>query len=200
MRLGDEVHAVTFGQAMLQADEPPHPPVRDPDANGVTISTPDAGDGARLWEIARDSQVLDVNSSYAYLLWCHDFAGTSAVARENGRAVGFITGYLRQGAPDTVMIWQVAVDADQRGKRLAGRMLDAIVERLAPTGVRWLQTTVSPDNEASIRLFSGLARDRGTRIERRDLFAAADFPAAEAEEHQPEDLYTIGPFDGGAEQ
>lgn len=160
----------------------------------VLIAEPDSADGPHLWRLARDSQVLDVNSSYAYLLWCRDFAGTSAVARVNGSVVGFVMGYLRPKAADTVMVWQVAVDTEQRGCNLAGRMLHAIVDRLSPRGVRWLHTTVSPDNEASIRLFTALARDRGTRIERRELFAPRDFPSEEPGSHEAEDLYVIGPF------
>ncbi len=57
-------------------------------------------DGAAIWRIARDSKVLDLNSSYSYLLWCRDFAATSAVARgENGEPIAFVTGYLRPTAP-----------------------------------------------------------------------------------------------------
>ncbi|MGH3910248.1 MAG: diaminobutyrate acetyltransferase [Pseudonocardiaceae bacterium] len=164
------------------------------DAAGVTIAEPESTDGPHLWRLARDSGVLDMNSSYAYLLWCRDFAGTSAVARVDGTAVGFVTGFVRPAAPDTVMVWQVAVDVGQRGRNLAGRMLHAIVDRLSPQGVRWLHTTVSPSNEASIRLFTALARDRGTEIERRELFAPEDFPTEELGGHEAEDLYVIGPF------
>ncbi|MCA1672374.1 MAG: diaminobutyrate acetyltransferase [Actinobacteria bacterium] len=179
---------------MAQQDEPTYRISGSVDAIGVTIAEPESTDGPQLWRLARDSGVLDVNSSYAYLLWCRDFASTSAVARVEGTVVGFVTGFLRPNAPDTVMIWQVAVDADQRGRNLAGRMLHAIVDRLSPQGVRWMHTTVSPSNEASIRLFTALARDRGTEIERRELFAPEDFPADEPGDHEAEDLYVIGPF------
>lgn len=184
---------------MAQHDEPAHPSEGSAvDAAGVTIAEPDCSDGPQLWRLARDSGVLDVNSSYAYLLWCRDFAGTSAVAKMDGTVVGFVTGFLRPEAPDTVMIWQVAVDVGQRGRNLAGRMLHAIVDRLSPRGVCWMHTTVSPSNEASIRLFTALARDRGTEIERRELFAPEDFPTEEPGGHEAEDLYVIGPFPSAA--
>jgi L-2,4-diaminobutyric acid acetyltransferase len=161
---------------------------------GVMIAEPELTDGPQLWRLARDSQVLDLNSGYAYLMWCRDFAGTSAVARVDGAVVGFVTGFVRPQAPDTVMVWQVAVHAAQRGRNLAARMLHTIVDRLSPQGIRWLHTTVSPGNQASIRLFSALARDRRTGIERRDLFAPQDFPPDEPGGHEAEDLYVIGPF------
>jgi L-2,4-diaminobutyric acid acetyltransferase len=160
----------------------------------VTVAEPESTDGPHLWRLARDSQVLDLNSSYVYLLWCRDFAATSAVARVDGTVVGFVTGFARPQAPDTVMIWQVAVAATHRGRNLAGRMLRTVVDRLAPHGVRWLQTTISPGNTASIQLFSALARDLGTAIERRGLFTPENFPSDEADGHEAEDLYVIGPF------
>ena len=179
---------------MAQQNEPTHRIGKSVDASGVTIAEPDSSDGPQLWRLARDSGVLDMNSSYAYLLWCRDFASTSAVARMDDAVVGFVTGFRRPEAPDTVMIWQVAVDAGQRGRNLAGRMLHAVVDRLSPQGVRWMHTTISPSNEASIRLFTALARDRGTGIERRELFAPEDFPTEEPGDHEAEDLYVIGPF------
>lgn len=159
------------------------------------IDRPVTGDGAALWRIARGTGVLDVNSGYAYLMWCRDFADTSVVVRSDGRVVGFIIGYLRPTAPETLFVWQVAVDAACRGRNLAGRMLHHLADR---TGCRWLETTVSPDNAASIAMFTAFARDRNTEIRRSDLFAAQDFPAeADPEGHQPEDLYRIGPLPGG---
>lgn len=179
---------------MAQQNEPAYRISGSVDAIGVTIAEPDSTDGPQLWRLARDSGVLDMNSSYAYLLWCREFASTSAVARTEGAVVGFVTGFRRPEAPDTVMIWQVAVDPGQRGRNVGGRMLNAIVDRLSPRGVRWMHTTISPGNEASIRLFTALARDRGTEIERRELFAPEDFPAEEPGDHEAEDLYVIGPF------
>ncbi len=160
----------------------------------VTAAEPALADGPHLWRLARDSQVLDLNSSYAYLLWCRDFAGTSVVAKVDGNVVGFVTGYLRPVTPDTVMVWQVAVEAGHRRRNLGSRMLHTLIDRLRPQGVRWLQATISPSNEASIRLFSALARDRGTGIERCALFAPEDFPADGPDGHEAEDLYVIGPF------
>lgn len=181
-------------QLMFQPVESTHPVGTGVDAASIWIGEPVRTDGPYLWRLARDSGVLDLNSSYSYLLWCRDFAGTSIVTRVDGHMVGFVTGFLRPEVPDTVMVWQVAVDARQRGRNLASWMLHTLVDRLYPRGVRWLQTTISPTNEASIRLFGALARDRGTAVERRSLFAPEDFPADEPTRHEAEDLYMIGPF------
>lgn len=177
-----------LGLVMVAVDEPHHPAGPD----GVTIRPPDLSDGAGVWRVARDSRVLDLNSSYAYLLWTHDFAATSSVALDGDEVVGFITGYRRPQSPDTVVVWQIAVAESQRGRRLGSRLLHELLDRLGPQGVRWLATTISPSNEASIRMFSGVARDRGARIERHDLFGPEHFPADEPGDHEPEHLYLIG--------
>lgn len=148
---------------------------------------PTAADGQRMWEIARDSGVLDLNSSYAYVLWGAEFAGSSVVVESEGRVVGFVTGFLRPSEPDSIFVWQVGVDADQRGRGLAARMLHALLDRLAERGVVRLRTTISPDNEASQRTFGAVARDRGMTLSRED-YLAADLMG---EGHEPEDLYTI---------
>lgn len=156
----------------------------------VAIERPRPEDGSALWRIARDSTVLDLNSSYAYLLWVRDFAETSVIARVDGSVAGFVTGYLRPDEPDTVFVWQVAVDEAYRGAGIAGKLLRGLLDRLQPRGVRFLETTITSDNEASIRLFSALARDRNTEIVRDKLFTADLFPDG----HDDEDRYRIGPL------
>jgi diaminobutyrate acetyltransferase len=153
----------------------------------VALRRPTVEDGGEMWRIARDSQVLDLNSSYSYLLWCRDFAATSVVATEDGRPVGFVSGYLRPDDPDTLMVWQVAVDSGQRGRGVAGRMLGDLVDRLP---VRHLETTITPDNEASVALFTSFAAARDARVVREPVFDGSLFP----DDHETELLFRIGPF------
>lgn len=168
----------------------------DTAATAVTLRAPRIADAARMWRIADDSQVLDVNSSYAYLLWCRDFAATSVVAEVGGRVVGFITGYIRPEAPATFFVWQVAVDADQRGRGIGVAMLewlaDTVTDPAHPLGgkVRALETTVSPDNTASVAMFASLARRRGAQMTKSALFEPDVFPDG----HAAEDLYHISPI------
>ncbi|WP_078856824.1 diaminobutyrate acetyltransferase [Streptomyces sp. NBRC 109706] len=160
---------------------------------GLGLDTPRLSDGGSLWRIAKDSRALDLNSSYSYLLWCRDYASTSIVARDtSGEPVGFITGYLRPDAPTTLLIWQVAVDHAQRGRGLAAAMLNALVHRTGEElGVTTIETTVTPDNTASNRLFAAFAARHGAEVRREVLFDTEAFPESG---HQPEVLYRIGPI------
>lgn len=162
---------------------------------GLRIDRPRVADGAALWRIARDSETLDVNSSYSYLLWCRDFAGTSVVARgHDDEPVGFITGYLRPDRPRTLLVWQVAVDRRHRGKGLAAALLDGLTAQVsAERGLIGLETTITPGNTASERLFTSFAKRHSVPLEREVLFPAGVFP--KGAEHDPEVLYRMGPFD-----
>jgi len=164
---------------------------------GVDIGPAEVTDGADLWRLARDAGDLDVNSPYSYLLWCRDFAGTTAVARDaSGQAVGFVTGYLRPEAPGTLFVWQVAVDGSHRGTGVAGALLDALSARVAAEhGPIRLEATVTPGNVASDRLFRSYARRHGATVTREVLFPSDAFPDAPGAGggHEPEVLYRIGP-------
>ncbi|MCD9142309.1 diaminobutyrate acetyltransferase [Streptomyces albireticuli] len=164
---------------------------------GLTLDSPRVEDGAAIWRMARDSGALDLNSSYSYLLWCRDFAATSAVARRaDGRPAGFVTGYLRPERPGTLVVWQVAVDHGHRGRGLAAALLDGLVARVArERDVHAVETTVTPDNTASNRLFASFAARHGARVDREVLFDDGLFPGGG---HAPEVLHRIGPLGGTA--
>lgn len=142
-----------------------------------------------MWRIARDAETLDLNASYAYILWCRDFAATSVVATVEGTPVGFVTGYRRPERPETLMVWQVAVDERHRGKRVASQMLDGLVAGLEHP-VSSLETTITADNQASIRLFSRFAESRGLQVVCEPVFDSSLFPDG----HDSELLFRIGPL------
>ncbi|MGD7707859.1 diaminobutyrate acetyltransferase [Microlunatus sp. Y2014] len=157
----------------------------------VELRHPTVADGAAMWRMAGESKVLDVNASYAYLLWARDFAATSVIAADpTGEPCGFVTGYRRPDRPDTLMIWQVAVDVSQRGKGLARQMLDHLTSSVP--GITSMETTITADNAASIALFSSYARGQGATVHTEPLFATADFPDG----HDAEELYRISPIGG----
>ncbi|MFJ9816498.1 diaminobutyrate acetyltransferase [Streptomyces sp. NPDC101151] len=159
----------------------------------LLIDRPAVTDGATLWRLAKDSKTLDLNSSYSYLLWCRDFAGTSAVARgADGGAVGFVTGYVRPDRPGTLLVWQVAVDTAHRGLGIAAALLDGLTTRLAAErGITAVETTITPGNTASERLFTSFAARHGADLSREVLFPAELFPDGP---HDSEVLYRIGPL------
>lgn len=160
----------------------------------ISLRSPHLSDGAAMWRLTRATGVLDLNSSYQYLLWCRDFSATSVVAVSGDEAlVGFITGFLRPDDPNTLLIWQVAVDDAARGHGLASRMLDHLVEA---TSAHYLETTVTDDNVASKRLFASLAGRYGASHDITPLFTPEMYPDG----HDTEYLHRIGPLVSAAQQ
>lgn len=154
----------------------------------IDLRSPRMSDGANIWRLTRDTGVLDLNSSYLYLLWCRDFADTSVVATtEDNRLMGFVTGFIRPSAPNRLLIWQVGVDAAARGRGLASRMLDYLVET---SGAEHLETTVTDDNAASKQLFASLANRHEAAHEVTPLFTPEMYPDG----HDTEYLHRIGPL------
>lgn len=140
-----------------------------------------------MWQLTKDTGVLDLNSSYSYLLWCRDFAQTSIVAEIDGQLAGFITGYLRPDEPHTLMVWQVGVSEIARGQRIASRMLDQLI---AQTGASTMETTITDDNAASKRLFGSFADRHGAQHTTTPLFTPDLYPDG----HDTEYLHRIGPL------
>lgn len=158
----------------------------------IILRRPQINDGAAVHALIKACPPLDLNSTYAYLLLCHHFAETCVVAQKGGQLVGFISGYIPPTQPNTFFVWQVAVHADARGCGLGNSMLHYLLQQPASTSVQYVDTTVSPSNQASRAMFARFARSRDADITEKPLFTRAMF--GNAAEHEDEMLLTIGPF------
>lgn len=157
----------------------------------VHLGPPQARDGASIHALVQDCAPLDLNSVYAYLLLCEHHAGTCVRAVHDGRTVGFVSAYRIPQRPEVIFVWQVAVAPAMRGSGLAGRMLQHLLQREAVRGCRFLETTVSPSNLPSRRLFEALAREQEAALAESVLFSESAFGPAS---HEAEVLFRIGPF------
>lgn len=157
----------------------------------LLFRTPTEEDGKDVWQLIKNTGVLDLNSSYSYLMWSKFFDETSIVVETNEQIVGFISGFIQPKSADTLFVWQVAVDESARGKGLASRMLHENLQSDACRNIRYLEATVGPSNEASQALFLKLARDLKTICKVTECFTESQFPGSG---HEDELLFTIGPF------
>ena len=132
----------------------------------MVLRRPVATDAAAIWRLLATIPELERNTCYAYVLLCTDFADAGVVAEgEAGQLAGFVLGYVPPRRPLEVFVWQVGVTPAARGTGLGGRMLEHLIASCPDA--RFLTATVSPDNEASRRLFAAFARRRGVACENR---------------------------------
>lgn len=159
--------------------------------NTFLFDEPTVNDGQYIWQLVKNTNVLDVNSPYSYLLWSKYFSKTSVVVKKDEQVVGYISAFIAPDKNDTLFVWQVAVDEKMRGQGLATRMLHHIFSREVCRNIQYLETTVTPSNQASIALFQKFARDINTKCSLFEGFTQQQFPG---KNHEDEELYRIGPF------
>ena len=163
----------------------------------VLLRRPVSEDGAAVHQLIGNCPPLDTNSLYCNLLQASHFSATSVAAELDGALAGFISGYIVPERPDTLFIWQVAVAEQGRGMGLAGRMLQEILTRPACAEVSYLETTITPDNDASWALFRSLARKLEANCADSVMF---DRERHFKGQHDSEMLLRIGPFVARASQ
>ena len=162
----------------------------------IRFRPPRVTDAAPTHELISRCEPLDLNSTYAYLLFCTHFSETSAVADVEGRPLGFVAGYLKPADPSVLFIWQIAVTPEARGHGIGAGLLREVLERPNCRDVQYVEATVTPSNEPSRMLFHSLARARRVPCEESLLFRAQDFGGRH---HEEEQLLRIGPIQGSGD-
>lgn len=155
----------------------------------ISYRRPESTDGAQVNALIERCPPLDINSVYCNLIQCQDFSETSIIAQnEKSEIVGFISGYVPPKRQRTLFIWQVALDSNYRGKGIASEMLSRLFSR--DTELRYMETTISPSNTSSQKLFKSFFDKHHMALETRTLFeSGTHFP----DSHEDEVLYRAGP-------
>lgn len=138
-----------------------------------TLRRPCAEDGAQIWELIQKCKPLDENSMYCNLIQCDHFRDTCVLGELNGKAVGWISGYILPYDPKTLFVWQVAVSEEARGSGLGTLMLRHLIDRKACADVERIQTTITSDNEASWALFRRFGDLQDTKLQVQPYFTQA---------------------------
>ncbi|HOS29075.1 MAG TPA: diaminobutyrate acetyltransferase [Deltaproteobacteria bacterium] len=158
---------------------------------GFIFRKPRLEDGAGIFTLVKNSKPLDANSLYSYLILTAHFGDTCIVVEQKSEIVGYISAYIHPGKKDTLFVWQVAVGEGVRQKGVGMSMLMQLLKRDCLASIRWLETTVTPSNGSSARLFHSLARKLNTSCHTSAFFPRDLF---EGQSHEEEVLFRIGPF------
>ena len=166
---------------------------------GIAISTvetmtfrhPEIQDGKKIWELVKSIDVLDLNSSYYYLILCEYFSTTCLIAEKEGDIVGFVSGLRHPEDRSILFIWQVAVAESARGEGLATSLINKLLHSEECKDIQAIHTTISPSNKASRALFQKLADTLGAEMTETFRFPRGLFPG---HTHEAEQTYEIGPI------
>lgn len=160
--------------------------------SGIQYAMPNADDGVNVWGLISEAGKLDLNSSYCYMMLCDYFKETCVIAKDEDEVVGFLSALCTPRDEKTLFVWQIAVSGKHRRKGIGRKMLDTLLNRESCRDIRYIETTISPDNLASRRMFAGLAAERLAPCTISSGYKKEMFP--EDSQHEPEQLFRIGPL------
>lgn len=160
--------------------------------NTTELREPSATDGSKVWNLIKRAGQLDLNTPYCYLMLCDVFRTSCVVAEWNNELVGFVSALVKPEKPDTLFVWQIAVDPLHRGQGLGKSMLRDLLARSYYSPIRYIEATVSESNTASNRMFCSFAEEIGVVIQQVAGGYTTDmFPV---QGHDQEPLIKLGPF------
>ncbi|MFB5607305.1 MAG: diaminobutyrate acetyltransferase [Candidatus Nitrosomaritimum yanchengensis] len=155
----------------------------------IKYRKPNVSDAKSICSLVKNNEPLDKNSNYLYVLLCHHFSDTCVVAEMNSKIIGFMTGFIPPKYPQTLFVWQAAVDSEYRNKGIAQNLVSHALDQ-AGSEIKYVEATVTSSNKASLRFLENLADDLKTKFSLTPLFSTDDL----GKEHEPEDLIRIGPI------
>lgn len=155
----------------------------------IVFRSPLVSDADSIWNLVNSNKPLDENSKYLYILLCHQFSKTCVVAEYNSKIIGFLSGFISPKNPDTLFVWQVAVDAEFRNKGVAKELVFQTLSQTEPV-VQFVEATVTPSNKASLKFLQNFASQLDTNFTKTSLFSTEILGNG----HEPEDLIRIGPI------
>lgn len=156
----------------------------------LTTRIPHIQDAQAIYRLIQSSPPLDLNSEYCYLLLCTHFAHTSVIAELDGKLAGFISAYLLPSDTSVLFIWQVVVNQQFRGHGISQFMFENILLRENIRPVTSIQTTVSPSNSSSYRMFEKLAAHLNAPLTKEPFITQKLFQNS----HEEEPLLKIEPI------
>ncbi|HEX9759129.1 MAG TPA: diaminobutyrate acetyltransferase [Nitrospiria bacterium] len=160
--------------------------------NEIVLRAPNVADGPKVWKLVKDSQTLDLNSVYCYLVLFKHFPDTCVVAEQEKNLIGFVTAYIPPASPNVLFIWQIGIQPIMKEKGLGKSLITHLLKRPVCQNISFIETTITPNNVASKALFHALPRTLKTACMESSGFPEDLFPEGN---HPAEYLYRIGPFD-----
>lgn len=155
----------------------------------IKYRKPTVIDAHSMWSLVKNNKPLDENSHYLYVLLCHQFSETCVVAEVDSKVIGFMTGFIPPKNPQTLFVWQVAVDSKFRNQGVAQGLISHALDQ-AQNNIKFVEATVTPSNKISLKFLQNFADGLDAKFSILPLFSTKILGG----DHEPEDLVRIGPI------
>ncbi len=106
-----------------------------------------------------------LHHDYVYWIMEGYFPSSNYVVSEENKVIGFICA-LPSIDKKCYFIWQIVVDVDYRGKKVASILVDRIIEETKNNGYNKLELTINRDNKASYKLFERTAIEHNSSLKK----------------------------------
>lgn len=101
--------------------------------------------------------------NYVYWIMEEYFPSSNFVVSTENKVIGFICA-LPSLDKQSYFIWQIVVDEEYRGKKVATLLVDRIIQEAKLRGYHTLELTINGENQASYNLFKRIAEEQGSEI------------------------------------
>ncbi len=102
---------------------------------------------------------------YVYWIMEEYFPSSNYVVTFESKIIGFICA-LPSIDKQCYFIWQIVIDEEYRGKKVATLLIDRIIDEAKQRGFNKLELTINCDNKASYNLFKRIAKEHNTSLEK----------------------------------
>ena len=155
----------------------------------VDVRPPTLDTASIMFDIALNSRAVDTYPEYFYLTMCRDFAATSLVAHEGGRAIAYALPYAKHEDPGVLYIRQLAAIQEPRSRGVAQQLIRSLIDNRRDD-LAYVEATIDLDNTIIYNVLSKIANEYGVVMKTYPLYEDHHFTI----DHRPEHLVKIGPF------
>ncbi len=110
---------------------------------------------------------------YIYWIMKEYFPSSNYVVLEENKIIGFVCA-LPSIDKKSYFIWQIVVDADYRGKKVATLLVNRIIDEAKLKGFNKLEFTIDCTNKASYKLFERTANEHCSSLKKIDEYKYKD--------------------------
>lgn len=129
----------------------------------MKVSTATVDDAFEIHELAGRLEGLVQHPVHFYNIMIRYFGNSFFLAKDAGRIVGFVWGFVSQTGPEVFFLWQIGVEEEFRGTGTSYELIGALTEFAKESGCRKVCATVETANIASARMFEKMGFENASK-------------------------------------